>query len=201
VPCFTAGTRILTPDGPVAIEELVVGNRVITRDHGARPIRWIGATTVSARFMAARPSLRPVLIRKGALGNDLPEQDLRLSRQHRVLVRDWRAEVMFGVEGGVLVPAFSLCNDSTVLEERPTEDVTYIHMAFDEHEVVYADGVETESFHPAERMVSALGSDQREELFTLFPELQQGDGFAFDSARRQVRGQDGKVLGPTDNQF
>ena len=200
VPCFTPGTRILTPDGPVAIETLEAGDRVITRDHGVQQIRWMGATTLSAGFMAARPSLRPVLIRKGALGNDLPEQDMRLSRQHRVLVRDWRAEVMFGVEGGVLVPAFSLCNDSSVVQERPTDDVTYIHMAFDDHEVVYADGVETESFHPAERMVSALRSDQREELFELFPELQQGDGFAFDSARHQARAQDAMVLGPMTGQ-
>jgi len=196
VPCFTPGTAILTPDGPVAIETLEAGDRVITRDHGVQPIRWIGATTVSADYVAARPSLRPVLIRKGALGSDLPEQDMRVSRQHRVLVRDWRAEVMFGVEGGVLVPALSLINDSNVTEERPTEDVTYIHMAFDDHEVVYADGVETESFHPVERMVGALNPAQREELFALFPELQQGDGFAFDSARHQARGQDARVLGP-----
>lgn len=196
VPCFTPGTMILTPDGPVAVQSLEAGDRVITRDHGVQPIRWIGATTLSAGYVAARPSLRPVLIRKGALGNDLPEQDMRLSRQHRILVRDWRAEVMFGVEGGVLVPAISLCNDSTVLDERPTGDVTYIHMAFDDHEVVYADGVETESFYPAERMVSSLNSAQQDELFTLFPELQRGDGYAFDSARHQARGQDAKVLGP-----
>jgi len=199
VPCFTPGTNILTPDGPVAIELLETGDRVITRDHGVQVIRWIGATTLSAGYIAARPDLRPVLIRKGALGVDLPEQDLRLSRQHRVLVRDWRAEVMFGVEGGVLVPAHSLCNDSTVLQERPSRDVTYIHMAFDDHEVVYADGVESESFHPGERMVSALNSAQRDELLTLFPDLDRAGGFAFDSARPQARAQDARVLGPVSD--
>ena len=200
VVCFTPGTQILTPDGPVAIETLEAGDRVITRDHGARAIRWIGATSLSAGYVGARPALRPVLIRKGALGENVPQQDLRLSRQHRVLVRDWRAEVMFGVEGGVLVPAFSLCNDSTVVDERPTEDITYIHMAFDDHEVVYADGVEAESFHPVDRMVSALNSAQQEELYELFPELQQGDGFAFDSARRQARAREARVLGPKGDQ-
>lgn len=68
-------------------------------------------------------------------------------------------------------------------------------MAFDDHEVVYADGVETESFHPAERTVAHMSEAQRTELFTLFPDLQQGDGFAFDSARRQARGQEARVLG------
>ena len=197
--CFTPGTRILTPNGQVAIEDLDVGDRVITRDHGVQTIRWIGATKLSAGYVAAMPSLRPILIRKGALGENQPEQDMRLSRQHRVLVRDWRAEVMFGVEGGVLVPAFSLCNDKTVIEEKPTKDVVYIHMAFDDHEVIYADGIEAESFHPAERTVSHMNSAQKTELFALFPELQQGDGFAFDSARRQVRGQDARVLGPLES--
>lgn len=196
VPCFTPGTNILTPDGPVAIETLEIGDRVITRDHGMQMIRWIGATTISAGYIAARPDLRPILIRKDALGAGQPEQDMRLSRQHRVLVRDWRAEVMFGVEGGILVPAHSLCNDSSVIEERPSEDVTYIHMAFDDHEVVYADGVESESFHPGERMVSALNSAQRDELLELFPELEQQEGFAYDSARTQARAQDARVLGP-----
>ena len=196
--CFTPGTRILTPNGPVPIEELEAGDRVITRDHGVQSIRWIGATTLSAGYVAAIPSLRPILIRQGALGENQPEQDMRLSRQHRVLVRDWRAELMFGVEGGVLVPAFSLCNDKTVIAEKPTEDVVYIHMAFDDHEVVYADGVETESFHPVERTVAHMSDAQRAELFTLFPDLQQGDGFAFDSARRQARGQEARVLGTLD---
>jgi Hint domain-containing protein/VWA domain-containing protein len=200
VVCFTPGTQILTPDGPVAIETLEAGDRVITRDHGVRPIRWIGATSLSPGYIAARPALRPVLIRQGALGENVPQQDLRLSRQHRILVRDWRAEVMFGVEGGVLVPAFSLCNDSTVIEERPTEEVTYIHMAFDNHEVVYADGVEAESFHPVERMVSTLSSAQQEELYELFPDLRRGDGFAFDSARHQARAGDARVLGPKGDQ-
>ncbi|MCF6234377.1 MAG: Hint domain-containing protein [Rhodobacteraceae bacterium] len=196
VPCFTPGTNILTPDGPVAIETLEIGDRVITRDHGMQMIRWIGATTLSAGYIAARPDLRPVLIRKDALGVGQPEQDMRLSRQHRILVRDWRAEMMFGVEGGVLVPAHSLCNDSSVLLERPSEDVTYIHMAFDDHEVVYADGIESESFHPGERMVSALNSAQRDELIELFPELEQQDGFAYASARPQPRAQEARVLGP-----
>jgi len=200
VPCFTPGTRILTPKGQVLVEELQTGDRVVTRDHGVQHIRWIGATTISAGYISARPALRPILISKGALGDDLPERDMRLSRQHRVLIRDWRAEVMFGVEGGVLVSAFSLCNDSTVVEERPTEDVTYIHMAFDDHEVVYADGIEAESFHPAERMVSTLDAAQREELFELFPDMLQGDGFAFDSARRQARAREAAVLGPMGKQ-
>ena len=194
--CFVMGTMILTPSGQVAIENLEAGDRVVTRDHGAQRIRWIGATALPAAYVSANPHLRPILIRKGALGPDQPAQDLRVSRQHRILVRDWRAEVMFGDAAGVLTPAFTLCNDSTIVEERPTEAVTYVHMAFENHEVVYAEGVEAESFHPASRTLAGLSEPQRQELLELFPELghENVDGFAYDSARPHVRGQEGRLL-------
>lgn len=197
--CFTPGTMILTPKGQVAVETLEVGDRVITRDHGIQEVRWVGRTEVSVPRIALNPNLRPVLIRKDALGPGLPERDMRVSRQHRILVRDWRAQMMFGAEGGVLVPAFSLCNDKTILEERPREPVTYIHIAFNQHEIVYADGLEAESLHPAEAVVSGMSEDQRAELLELFPELADEGGYAFDTARSALRGRDAAVLRPSDD--
>lgn len=196
VVCFTDGVRIRTPTGPVAIEDLAAGDRVITRDHGVQRIRWIGSSVMSVGRMQMRADLRPVLIRAGALGTGLPDADMRVSRQHRVLVRDWRSELMFGQPGGVLAPAFTLCNGDSIREERPDSSVTYFHMAFDQHEIVYANGVETESFHPAERTVSAMDDAARDELFTLFPDLELGDGFAYGSARAQLRKHEGSLLAP-----
>ena len=197
--CFTAGTNILTPNGPVAIEHLAGGDRVVTRDHGVQRIRWIGASEISAGRMQMRADLRPVLIGAGALGAGQPDADMRVSRQHRVLVRDWRSELMFGQEGGVLAAAFTLCNDGEIREERPATSVTYYHMAFDHHEIVYANGVETESFNPAERTVSAMDEAARQELLALFPELEMGGGFAYGSARAQLRRHEGSLLAPPRN--
>ncbi len=109
-------------------------------------------------------------------------------------MRDWRADVMFGEPEGVLVPAFALCNDSTIREEKPTEDVTYIHIVFDNHEIIYADGIEAESFHPAARTVAGLGAEQRQELLELFPELAEGELFAYDAARGELRGRTAMIL-------
>jgi len=148
VVCFTPGTRLLTPSGEVEIMDLEVGDRVITRDHGVQRIRWIGTTTRPAAFINGNPGLRPILIRRDALGPDQPSRDMRVSRQHRILVRGWRAEMLFGESEGVLVPAYALCNDTTIVEDRAEAPVTYVHVAFDQHEVVFADGVEAESFHP-----------------------------------------------------
>ena len=194
VVCFTLGTRILTPDGEVAIEELEAGDRVVTRDHGVQRIRWIGATTLPAGYVRSNPHLRPILIRQGALGEGVPQADLRVSRQHRILVRDWRSEVMFGDANGVLTAAFTLCNDSTIVQERPDGPVTYIHMAFDQHEVVYAEGVEAESFHVGAETLAGLSEPQRAELLELFPQLETGSDYAYGAARKELRGAEGRIL-------
>lgn len=192
--CFVAGVRILTPKGYVPVETLEEGDRVITRDHGTQALRWVGKTVLPASMLRDRPELRPVRIKAGAFGPDEPMQDLRVSRQHRILVRDWRSQVMFGEEGGVLAPALSLINDDTIITEAPDQDVEYIHLAFDAHEVVYAEGVEAESFHPFGQTVAKLTPEQRAELFAIFPELESASGEAYPSARHQLKAKEGRVL-------
>ena len=86
--CFTRGTLIKTDQGERPIEELAAGDMVLTMDHGYQPIRWIGSSK-----RAATGDLAPILIRKGALGND---RDLRVSPQHRMLLQGWQAELLFG---------------------------------------------------------------------------------------------------------
>ena len=194
--CFVAGTRVPTPAGPVAVERLAPGDRVITRDHGAQALRWIGRTTLSPGRMAMRPDLRPVLIRRGAPGPDQPERDMRLSRQHRILVRGWRAQMLFGADDGVLVPAVALLNDRTIAEERPDAPVDYVHLAFDAHEIVYADGVEAESLHLVERGLATVDPAQRAALLALFPELAGDSHAAHGLARQPVRRRDAAVLKP-----
>lgn len=192
--CFTRGTHILTPAGEKAVEDLSVGDRIVTRDHGVQPIRWIGATHLPANALKARPDLRPVRIAAGALGPDTPVRDLSLSRQHRVLVRDWRADLLFGSPEGVLTPAFTLINDINVRVDDGGEDgVEYFHIAFDTHEVIYSEGLETESFHPAADTVSVLSEPQRDELYAIFPELV--DGIAgMPAARVGLKARDGHAL-------
>lgn len=192
--CFTRGTHILTPAGELAVEDLSVGDRIVTRDHGVQPIRWIGATHLPAAALAARPDLRPVRIAAGALGSKTPVRDLSLSRQHRVLVRDWRADLLFGSPNGVLTPAFTLINDTNIcVDDGGTDGVEYFHIAFDTHEVIYSEGLEIESFHPAADTVSILSEPQREELYAIFPELEVGIA-NMPAARIGLKGRDGHAL-------
>ncbi|MEX3015212.1 Hint domain-containing protein [Gymnodinialimonas hymeniacidonis] len=192
--CFVRGTRILTPEGERAVEDLSVGDRIVTRDHGVQPIRWIGATRLPAAALSARPELRPVRISADAIAEGVPARDLCVSRQHRVLVRDWRAEMLFGSPEGVLTPAFTLINDKTIRPDDVAADgVEYFHIAFDQHEVVYSEGLETESFHPAADTVSVLTEPQRQELYAIFPELENGVA-NMPAARVGLKGRDGRAL-------
>jgi len=166
VTCFVRGTKIETASGPVAVEDLGAGDLIRTVDNGLQPLRWIGRRTVPAENAFA-----PILIRKGALGNT---DDLRVSPQHRILLSGWRAEMHLGMTE-VLAPAKALINGETILRETGGE-VEYFHIMFDQHELVFAAGIESESFHPGDMGWNALTEEAREEILTLFPELRD-EGF------------------------
>ncbi len=163
------GTMIDVQGGQKPVEELEVGDLVRTKDNGFRPVRWIAARTVTKPAFNADPSLRPIRIRAGALGDAKPSRDLLVSQEHCVLIDDWRCELLFG-EDEVLAPAKALVNDQTVTIDRTVAEVTYYHFVFDQHEIVYSNGVETESFHPAAAVADEIDDAKRAELFKLFPE-------------------------------
>ena len=183
--CFTPGTTIATPKGARPIETLKVGDMVVTRDHGLQPIRWIQSRTV-----AATGKFAPVRIRPGAVTG--LETDLLVSPQHRMLFTGYRAELLFG-EREVLMPAIHLVDDKLVTRETGG-DVTYIHMMFDHHEVVYADGAATESFHPGEEGLHGITGAAREELFALFPELRSNPMGYGPAARRCLKKHETQML-------
>lgn len=193
IPCFTPGTRIATPKGEVAVEDLKVGDRVITRDNGMQEIRWVGAREMTGAEFEAAAHLKPVLIRQGALGNDLPERDMMVSPNHRVLIANDKTALFFE-EREVLVAAKHL----TGMEGVDVVDVsgtTYIHILFDHHEVVLSDGTWTESFQPGDMSLAGIGEEQRDEILELFPELATKQGIdGYTSARRSLKKHEAKLL-------
>lgn len=187
VVCFTSGTSIRTQSGEVFIEDLTKGDMVLTVDHGYQPIRWIGSSK-----RAATGDLAPILIRKGALGND---RDLRVSPQHRMLLQGWKAELLFG-ETEVLATAKSLINDHSIIRVEGGE-VEYFHMLFDTHEIIWAEGALSESFHPGEQGWKALDEPTRSEILDLFPQLADGNLETYGpAARMSLKHKDGALLIP-----
>lgn len=172
VPCFTPGTLVDSPQGPLAVEMLGVGDLVDTIDRGQQPIRWVGHVTLSYAQLLADPSLRPVQIRADAFGPGLPRRDMLLSPQHRLLAGGPRIPLLFG-EDEVLVAARDLVDGRAVISSMPEAGITYIHFSFDRHEIVRADGLLAESFRPGPVTLPALSCGSREELYRLFPDLGQ----------------------------
>lgn len=179
--CFVAGTPIDTPAGPRPVETLRPGDLVLTRDRGARPLRWVGRQTA-----AGTGAFAPVRLMPGALGR---HGLVEVSQQHRILVAGWRAELHFAGEE-VLVAACHLVNGRSVrLAPRPR--VTFVHQMFDRHEIVTAAGLLSESFNPG---ATALAGDAglRAELADLFPDL--ADGVPWPLARPLVGGREAALL-------
>lgn len=190
--CLCRGTMVDTPNGPVAVEGLQIGDLVSNADGDPTPLRWIGSRRVTAPEMQLSPDLRPVRIAKGALGANIPVRDLRVSPNHNILIRDWRAELLFS-EAEVLVPAKALVNDSTIHVDQTASSAEYFHLLFDQHQIIFTDGAPTESFFPGAFSLRMLSPEARHQLLTLFPGLLEDGGYG-DAARPCLTPREGQFL-------
>lgn len=191
--CFAAGTRIMTRSGEVCVENLCAAHEILTLDHGFQKLRWIGAQHLSAEILKANPNLRPIRIRSGALGRGLPERDLVVSPQHRVLARSKLAQRMFGAPEVLVAAKHLLVLDGVEIAEDLTE-VTYWHFLFDRHQVVFSNGTASESLFTGPQALKAVGSCARKELLSLFPDLLANSASEPRPARRLLPGWAGRAI-------
>ena len=166
VACFASGTRILTADGERQIETLRVGDRIVTRDNGIQTLRWIGHRHLDATDLARTPKLRPILLSPDLTGGDAP---LIVSPQHGVLFN------LDGEETLVRATHLAKMEGGAARVMKGRREVTYLHILFEDHQIVFANGAASESFFPGSLAMSALRNEARTEIFELFPELQYKD--------------------------
>ncbi len=163
IPCLVAGTLIDTPDGGRPVEQLRPGDPVNTVCGGVRPVVWTGTWHLDAEALAANPRLRPVRIRKGALGN---WRDLLVSPQHRIALGRAGAP-----EGFVPARWLAAAGDGRFRVARGQRQVSYVHLMLAEHGLIRADGAWVESFYPGPDGLAALDPASRARLFRRFPVL------------------------------
>jgi hypothetical protein len=125
---------VATPQGEVPVERLGIGDLLLTATGPARPIRWIGRRSYSARFAATNTAVLPIRIRAGALDDGVPRRDLFISPEHAMYLDD------------VLVPARLLVNGTSIVQVKAVEQVTYLHLELDSHDVILAEGAASETF-------------------------------------------------------
>lgn len=168
--CIASGALLKTIAGEKKIEDLLPDDRVLTLDRGYMPVRWKGTHSFTRKELQGNEKLRPVRISAGALGDGLPERDLIVSRQHRVLFRTKIAERMFGVSE-VLVAAINLTELPGIYVENDCEAVCYHHLLFDTHAVIFADGAPVESLFTGKEAMKSVSPEARAEILEIFPNI------------------------------
>lgn len=131
-------------------------------------------TALNETDFQANPKLRPVRICAHAMGGNLPARDLVVSRQHRMVVSSKITERMFGADS-VLISAIKLTELPGIYVDESIEAVEYFHLLFDQHEVIVAEGTPSESLFTGPEAQKTLSEDALEELFALFPDLDDPD--------------------------
>ena len=186
--CFVTGTQIATCKGTRPIESLRPGDKVITRDNGIQEVAWAGHREFTATQLDHHEDLRPIRIKAGALGNNTPETDILVSPNHRMLITDMKSNLLFG-EPEMLVAAKFLVNGKTIRRE-PQLFVHYVHLLFDTHELVFAEGAVSESFFPA----GAVGAIIDPAEAALFEDLNATASIEMELVRPELRGYEAALL-------
>lgn len=192
VACFTDDALIMTPTGLTPIADLKAGDMVMTRDHGAQPIRWIGETKVTRKELFAQPNLQPYRIKAGCFGPGMPFKDLTLSPQHRVLTGGKLVKKMFG-DAEMLIAVKHLERVKKVQKPAIKRGLTYRHILFDRHEVIFANGLPSESLLIGQVARNRLPKALLDEIETLMPQIAKSPA-AQPPARVLARGHHGRLL-------
>jgi hypothetical protein len=167
-----AGTaNVRTPCGARHVANLRPGDLIVTRDRGLRPVRLVWTRTVTEAETAADPALAPVCLRARAIGPMMPQRDLVLAGDHRLLIPGYRLAGGPGT-APALIPAREIAGTSdAAFVDRGRGDMTFYNLVFDTHEVFAANGLPVESFHITEASVEAVPATERARILQVFPSV------------------------------
>lgn len=168
VTCFVAGTRISTKAGLVRVEDLEDGADILTQNGTYKTLRKVFSRKLTQSDLDAKPNLYPVRITAGSMGTDLPARDLLVSRQHRMVMASPIVRRMFDTSA-VLVAAIHMTDAPGIDVDTSLTSVTYFHLLFDDHEVIFAEGAPTESFFLGAEAIKTLPIASLDELKDIFP--------------------------------
>jgi T5SS/PEP-CTERM-associated repeat protein len=180
VPCYCPGTLIRMRHGDKAVEELEIGDEVMTLSGALRPIKWIGRRGYAGRFIAGRKDILPVCIKAGAIADMVPRRDLWISPHHAMYLE------------GILIEAKDLINNVSIVQADHVEEVEYFHIELDTHDVIIAEGAWSESyldednrfmFHNVDDYHARYESEAAPVQYCA-PRLE--DGYEVEAARRRI---------------
>lgn len=190
--CFCTGTMIATPSGQRAVETLVAGDMVLNDLGEAHQIMWIGRSRIGLAALRSNSDMNPVRIPANAFGPSLPKADLLVSPQHRIVLDGPAAELLFGA-ARVLAAAKHLVG--TFAEAVTSDvDVDYFHILTEAHEILLANGLPTESFQPARRMIDVMTPETRALLEQTLEVLGRDDMLSRQDAMMSLKSHEARTL-------
>ncbi|WP_166416712.1 Hint domain-containing protein [Cochlodiniinecator piscidefendens] len=167
---FARGTLIATENGPTAVEDLLPGTRIATHRNGLRTLLWVGSMTLLPA-KADREAEHLTRIASDSFGLGRPMPDLLLGPGARVFQRHGRLSALYDTEAA-LIRAKDLCDGDMIAEITPATRVEVFHLAFANHEIITANGLECESYHPGPGLDTKLGQQATNYFMRLFPHLE-----------------------------
>ena len=180
-PCYCRGTLIRTVVGQKPVEDLKIGDEVVTAFGAVRPVKWIGRRTYGRRFIIGRKDVLPIRIKAGALDDNVPARDLWISPHHAMYL------------DGVLIEAKDLVNGVSIMQVEHAEEVDYFHIELESHDVIVAEGALSESFIDDNGRGMFHNAHEYQDLYPdlvdmparyCAPRLE--DGYEVDAARRRI---------------
>ena len=190
--CFCGGTKILTPTGYQEVAALEAGDLVLTDAGQAKPIVWVGRSEVTLSELLRAPERWPVCIAAHAIAPGVPSSDLLVSAQHRVVLADTTAELLFGEER-VLVAAKHLVG---LIADwvKPVAAVTYHHILLERHDMLMSNGLATESLQPSIRSFAGISHEAQRSLADAVPDGALPGYFRRQDALRSLKPHEARVL-------
>ncbi|HHI71565.1 MAG TPA: Hint domain-containing protein [Rhodobacteraceae bacterium] len=168
---FARGTLVATNNGPVAVEDLLPGDRIQTRDNGLQTLQWVGSMMLAPAALHRETRQKKLCrITADAFGLGRPAPDLILGPGARLLRRD---AALVGAMGtpSALAPVKAFADGEIVLEVKPVTAVKVYHLAFARHQIICANGLETESYHPGPVERLQIDHEMKTIFMALFPHI------------------------------
>jgi O-antigen biosynthesis protein len=185
IACYCRGTLIATDGGDAPVENLAIGDQLMTASSALRPIKWIGRRSYGGRFVMGRKDILPICFKAGSLDDNLPRRDLWISPHH--------AMYFANETGGVLIEAGDLVNGVSIVQAEQVETVEYFHIELERHDVILAEGALSETFvdddsrgmfHNVHEYAALYPDDVRREARYCAPRLDVG--YEVEAIRQQL---------------